>query len=117
MEPLTKVRYENPAAGVARLVLDVPETRNAQDRRLLYELNDAFDEAAGDDEVKVVILAGDGPHFSSGHDLRESSSMADFERVGTWAGFDLPGAEGYLAVEEEIYLGLCRRWRDLPKPT
>ena len=32
------------------------------------------------------------------------------------AGFDLPGSEGYMAVEQEIYLGLCWRWRNLPKP-
>jgi enoyl-CoA hydratase len=85
---------------------------------MLYELNDAFDEAAADDDVKVVILAADGPHFSSGHDLRDAGSpMARFRPVSCWGGFDLPGAEGWLAVEEEIYLGLCRRWRNFPKPT
>jgi enoyl-CoA hydratase/carnithine racemase len=113
----TTIRYEAPAAGVARIVLDRPETRNAQDRRMTYELNRAFDRAARDDTVKVVVLAADGPHFSSGHDLRDATSMEGFEPVGTWAGFGLPGAEGYMAVEEEIYLGMCWRWRNLPKPT
>jgi enoyl-CoA hydratase len=117
MAPST-VRYEDAGDGVARLVLDRPETRNAQDKRLLYDLNDAFDRAAADDGVRVVILAADGPHFSSGHDLRDAGSpMTPFRPVGCWGGFDLPGAEGWLAVEEEIYLGLCRRWRDFPKPT
>ncbi|GIS18191.1 MAG: hypothetical protein CM15mP120_01070 [Pseudomonadota bacterium] len=32
-------------------------------------------------------------------------------------GYDKPGAEGRQALEEEIYLGLCWRWRNLPKPT
>jgi len=32
-------------------------------------------------------------------------------------GYDLPGAEGYMAQELEIYLGFCWRWRNLPKPT
>jgi enoyl-CoA hydratase len=89
------VRYEGPEAGVARIVLARPETRNAQDKRMLYALNDAFDVAAQDNAVRVVILAADGPHFSSGHDLRDRSTMDDFTPVGCWGGFDLPGAEGW----------------------
>jgi enoyl-CoA hydratase len=110
------IRYEQAAAGVARIVLARPEARNAQDKRMLYELNAAFDRAARDNAVKVIVLSADGPHFSSGHDLRDRSNVADFEPVGTWGGFDLPGAEGYM-VEHEIYLGLCWRWRNLLKPT
>jgi enoyl-CoA hydratase len=111
------IRYEQPAEGVARIVLARVDTRNAQDKRMLYELNDAFDVAAQDDSVKVVILAADGPHFSSGHDLRDRSAMSEFEPVSCWGGFDQPGAEGWMATEEEIYLGLCWRWRNFPKPT
>lgn len=111
------IRSERPADGVARIVLAREDRRNAQDKRMLYELNEAFDEAAQDDAVKVVILAADGPHFSSGHDLRDRSPMRDFTPVSCWGGFDLPGAEGWMAVEEEIYLGLCWRWRNFPKPT
>ena len=115
------VAYETPGAHVARIVLNRPQARNAQDTRLLYELNDAFDRAARDDEVKVIILAANGPHFSSGHDLRETGSigeqMAGFETVGTWCGFSCAGAEGRMAREKEIYLGLSERWRNIPKPT
>ena len=57
--------YEKPEAGIARIWLNRPESRNAQDTHLLYELNDAFDIAMGDSEVKVVILAAKGPHFSA----------------------------------------------------
>jgi enoyl-CoA hydratase len=114
---LQTVRYEMPADGVARVVLNRPETRNAQNKRLLYELNAALDAAARDDAVKVVILAAEGPHFSSGHDLRDVTKMSDFEPVSPWAGFDAPGVEGYFAQEQELYLSLCWRWRDLPKPT
>lgn len=111
------VRYEKVEAGVVRIVLDRPETRNAQDKAMLYALNAAFDAAAADDEVKVVVLAADGPHFSSGHDLRDAGSPITHQPVSCWGGFELPGAEGWLAVEEEIYLGLCWRWRNFPKPT
>lgn len=110
------VRYERPAEGVARVVLARPEQRNAQDLALLYALNDAFDRAAQDDDVRVIILSADGPHFSSGHDLQEKSSPSDFELVGTWGGSSLPGAEGYMAKEQEVYLGFCWRWRNIPKP-
>ena len=113
----TRIRYEGPQAGVARIVLARPDTRNAQDKHLLYELNDAFDRAAHDNDVRVVVLAADGPHFSSGHDLRDTSKMREFTPVSCWGGYDLPGAEGFMAIEEEIYLGLCWRWRNFPKPT
>lgn len=114
------IRYERPADRVARIVLDRPEARNAQSTHLLYELNDAFDRAAQDDAVSVIILAANGPHFSAGHDLRETDalqSVAEHERVGTWCGFGCAGAEGHMAFEKEMYLGLSERWRNLPKPT
>lgn len=111
------VRYETPATGVARIVLARPAARNAQDKRMTYELNAAFDRAAQDDAVRCIVLSADGPHFSSGHDLRDRSLVDEFEPVGTWGGFTQPGVEGYMAVEHEIYLGMCWRWRNLPKPT
>lgn len=117
MTEFETIRYERPAPGVARVVLDRPAKRNAQSRQMTYDLNDAFDLAARDDEVKVVILGGDGPHFCSGHDLRDATMGLPFEPVGTWAGTGLPGAEGWMAYEEEVYLGMCWRWRNIPKPT
>lgn len=111
------VRYEEPTEGVARIVLARAEARNAQGRQMTYELNAAFGRAAMDDAVRCIVLAADGPHFSSGHDLRDREPMESFETIGTWGGFGLPGAEGHMAVEQEIYLGMCWRWRNLPKPT
>lgn len=115
-EATDRIRYEEPAESVARIVLARPEARNAQDKPLLYALNTAFDRAAQDDGIKVILLAADGPHFSSGHDLRDPTRMTDFEPVGPWGGFGLAGAEGAMAREQELYLGLCWRWRNLPKP-
>jgi enoyl-CoA hydratase len=114
------VRYETPAPKVARIWLDRSDTRNAQDTRLLYELNDAFDRAAQDDDVSVIVLAGEGPHFSSGHDLRERDGLTAIRAqrtVGTWCGFGCAGAEAQMAREKEIYLGFSERWRNIPKPT
>lgn len=120
MKTFETILYQIPAKHVARIVLNRTDSLNAQDTRLLYELNDAFDVAAQDDDIKVIILAANGPHFSSGHDLRETEQykkMADFRTVGTWCGFTCAGAEAQMAREKEIYLGFCERWRNIPKPT
>ena len=120
MTEFSNLVYENPAPHVVRIVLNRPDTRNAQDTKLLYELNEAFNQAARDDEVKVIILAANGPHFSSGHDLREPNAqqtMLEYDTVGTWCGFTCAGAESQMAREKEVYLGFCERWRNIPKPT
>jgi enoyl-CoA hydratase len=114
------VIYDVPAAGVARVTLNRPEARNAQNLQMTYDINAAFDLALQDDAVKVVILAGADPHFSAGHDLRPGTKNAagiDFPPLGTWGGFAEPGAHGRMAREQEIYLQITRRWRDLAKPT
>ena len=113
-----QIRYERPAERVARITLARADIRNAQDRAMLYEINAALDIAMHDDEVRVVILAADGPHFSSGHHLTDTSKIGEHGApVMGVGGYELPGAEGYMAQEQEIYLGFCWRWRNLPKPT
>jgi enoyl-CoA hydratase len=111
------IRYEQPADRVARIVLARSQMANAQNYQMLTELNEAFDRASHDDEVRVIILAADGNHFSSGHDLRAGFDMSDVDPVGTWCCFAADGAEGYMATESEMYVGLCWRWRNIPKPT
>jgi enoyl-CoA hydratase len=114
------IRYEVVRPKVARITLARPEARNAQDTELLYALNDAFDRAAQDDDISVIVLAADGPHFSAGHDLRETDPLAAMhahDTVGTWCGFGCAGAEGWMGREKEIYLGFSERWRNIPKPT
>jgi enoyl-CoA hydratase len=114
------VELSKPDEKITRIVLNRPETRNAQNTELLYELNEAFDIAAQDDETAVIILSANGPHFSSGHDLREDDTharMRDFRTAGTWGGFGKPGAEAQMAREKEIYIGFCERWRNIGKVT
>ena len=72
-----QIRYERPADRVARITLARADIRNAQDRAMLYEINTALDIAMHDDEVRVVILAADGPHFSSGHHLTDASKIGE----------------------------------------
>lgn len=110
------VRYEVPLPGVARVVLSRPESRNAQTPALLAELDRALLRAASDDDIAVIVLAGDGPDFSSGHDLRGPFCLEE-PPVATMETGTGPGIEGHYSFECEAYLGLSRRWRDLPKPT
>jgi len=111
------IRYEQPGERVARIVLARPQVANAQDYQMLSELNGAFDRAARDDSVRVIVLAADGDHFSSGHDLRGGTAMDEIEPIGTWCCFGADGAEGYMATEAEMYVNLCWRWRNIAKPT
>ena len=53
---------ERPAPRIARIVMNRPEARNAQNLQMTYDLNAAFDSAVQDDATKVIILAGSGPH-------------------------------------------------------
>lgn len=57
--------------GVATLTLNRPDARNALSVAMMTALQDALDAIARDDGVKVVVLAGAGPGFCAGHDLRE----------------------------------------------
>ena len=71
-EPLLLSAVEN---GVATLALNRPEARNALSSALMAELQDALDALRGDSAVKAVILAGAGPAFCAGHDLREVRAL------------------------------------------
>jgi enoyl-CoA hydratase len=114
------VLYENREPGIAHIVLNRPKARNAQDLQMTYDINDAFNHAAQDDDIKVIVLSGNGPHFSAGHDLRGDGGKflkEDFPVVGTWAGFESSGAHGRFGRENEIYLDMVRRWQNISKPT
>ena len=104
------IRYDVDGA-VATITLDRPEAANAQDTRLLEELDAALDLADADDAVRVVVLAGEGKHFSAGHDLKEI-----LEGTSEWARMR-DTAEGKLRHEQVMYWDKCVRLRDFRKPT
>lgn len=60
-----------PAEGVLWLTLNRPDARNALSVALMAELDAALAAAAADAAVRVVVIAGAGPAFCAGHDLRE----------------------------------------------
>jgi enoyl-CoA hydratase len=112
--------YEIVAPGVAKIMQARPEARNAQNAQLTYDLNDCFDLAAQDEDVKVVLFGGEGPHFSAGHDLRGFGPpfpQRDFKLVNTWGMTREGGVHSRYSFEQEVFMGMCQRWRDFPKPT
>ncbi|KUL35005.1 enoyl-CoA hydratase [Streptomyces sp. NRRL F-4489] len=113
------VRYVRQGP-VATVTMNRPDYRNAQNSAMTYALDRAFYRAADDDEVKVVVLAGEGRHFSAGHDIgspgRDAHLPFDRKAGLWWDHSDKAGAESRYARESEVYLGMCRRWRELPKP-
>jgi enoyl-CoA hydratase len=114
------VEYERRDA-VALVTMNRPEYRNAQNSAMTYALDAAFVRAVDDDEVKVIVLAGAGKHFSAGHDIGtpERDVHVSYERKAVlwWDHVGKPGGDLRYAREMEVYLGMCRRWREIPKPT
>ncbi|MRI34009.1 enoyl-CoA hydratase [Endozoicomonas sp. OPT23] len=105
---------------VAVITMNRPEYNNAQNSAMTYALDAAFRKAVDDDDVKVIMLAGNGKHFSAGHDIGTPGRDVDqtFDRAHLWYDHtNKPGGEFLYAREQEVYLGMCRRWRDIPKPT
>jgi len=91
---------------VAVITLNRPQKANAQTMELLDELDAAWGKAAMDDEVRVIVLRGNGKHFSSGHDL--SSGTALPEKITL---------ESIYKLEARRYLEYSLRWRNVPKPS
>lgn len=113
------VQYE-VQGPLALVTMHRPEYHNAQNSRMTYALDAAFRRACDDDSVKVIVLRGAGKHFSAGHDIGTPGRDVDqtFDRASLWYDHvNKPGGEFLYAREQEVYLGMCRRWRDMPKPT
>ena len=106
--------------GVAWITMNRPQYHNAQNGKMTYLLDDAFKKAVADDEVKVIVLRGEGKHFSAGHDIGTPGRDVHLsqDRVTMWYDHaDKEGGEFLYVREAEAYLGMCRRWREIPKPT
>ncbi len=99
--------------AVATITLNRPDVANAQDTQLIDELEAAFDLAEADDEVRVVVMAANGRHFSAGHDLK--ALVGDVEPDKWRLMRDTP--EGKFLHEKTMYFDRCLRIRDFPKPT
>ncbi|MHB8328391.1 MAG: enoyl-CoA hydratase [Acidimicrobiales bacterium] len=106
------VLYEVDGA-VATVTMNRPEVANAQDTALIDAIDAAFDRADADDDVRVVVLAGTGKHFSAGHDLK---ALVGGAAPDEWVAMrETP--EGKFRHEQVMYVERCRRIHDFRKPT
>jgi enoyl-CoA hydratase len=118
---LTQESFDGGA--IVRILLNRPDVRNAQNRGLLVELNDAFLAAEADDTVRVVILGGAGPLFSAGHDMGTQAKQDEWRPGPTLHptrevnGANRLGAEERMLQEWHYYFDNTRRWRNLRKIT
>ena len=124
MSDYTYVEYTPVGDGqVVRVMLNRPDVRNAQNRGMLVELDQALLRAEADDQVRVVILGGNGPMFSSGHDLgtpvrvQEREPGPDQHFSHAINGGTRLGAEQRMLQEWHYFFTNTRRWRDLRKIT
>ncbi|MHA3020693.1 enoyl-CoA hydratase [Mycobacterium sp. BMJ-28] len=105
---------------VAVVTMNRPRYRNAQNSVMTYALDAAFQRAIADDAVGAIVLAGSGDHFSAGHDIgtpeRDHHVSYDNKAALWWDHVDKHGGDQRYAREMEVYLGMCRRWREIPKP-
>jgi methylglutaconyl-CoA hydratase len=63
---------------IARVILNRPEVHNAFNEVMIAELTEAFKKISEDDEVRVVVLTGNGKSFSAGADLNWMKKMINF---------------------------------------
>jgi enoyl-CoA hydratase len=98
---------------VATITMNRPEVANAQDTALIDGIDRCLDDADADDEVRVVVLAGAGKHFSAGHDLKALVGGAEPDR---WVAMrETP--EGKFHHEQVMYYQRCLRLYAFRKPT
>jgi enoyl-CoA hydratase len=113
------VRYE-VIDSIAWITMDRSRFNNAQNGQMTYALDDAFNRAVQDDGVRCIVLAGEGKHFSAGHDIgtpgRDLHKEFD-NRLLIPGHTNKPAAELLYTREQEQYVGMCKRWREAPKPT
>lgn len=108
---------------IVRISLNRPDQRNAQNRGMLVELDEAFARAESDDNVRVVVLAGEGPMFSSGHDIGSKQARAEFgpgpgqHPTVTINGGTRDRAERTMLQEWHYFFQNNLRWRNLRKIT
>lgn len=87
--------------GVATITLNRPEVYNALNDGITYELQDAFKAVMKDEQVRVVVLTGEGKAFCSGQDLKAASAQEK---------------RSFLDSLHKRYNPIIRLMRNLPKP-
>lgn len=98
------VRSTTDGRGVTRITLDRPDKSNAFNDAVMQDLTDAINAATKDDACRVVILEGEGKHFSAGADLNYMKASAELSHEANVA-------------DAMALAGLMQALDQLPKPT
>jgi enoyl-CoA hydratase len=106
----TVVLVDNPAQHVRRVTLNRPEKRNALNSALRREIIAAVREGETDPEVRVTVIAANGPSFCAGYDLTQNVAQAG--SAVPEAGYPYAGAGGFQRSVVDLWTSL---W-DLSKP-
>lgn len=117
MTDFRTISYEK-RERVAIVTLNRPDARNAQNIRMIDEIDAALDLAAADEDVRVLVLAAAGPSFSAGHDMKATRAASEAPDE-----YEMPFSEKRKVTEKlfeheyDKYVGKCLRLRDFAKPT
>ena len=106
-EPLVKSWRDGP---IGRISLNRPGKHNAKNLAMIEALHEAVMAAEADADVRVIVISGEGPSFSSGHDVTEID-----HNPAIGAMYDTP--EARLATERRMYLDKSLAIRNAAKPT
>ena len=76
--------HSGDSSGVVEIVLNRPRIHNALNRETYAEIDDAFGRASSDDDVRAVLLRGEGKSFCAGFDLNEHSELGEMTVIERW---------------------------------
>jgi enoyl-CoA hydratase len=103
------IKFEDPQEGVGLITLNRPERLNAINLEMLEELHTLFEDLKDREDVRVVIITGEGRGFCSGADLMD-------ERIHKEAATLFSNAAAHLMNIQKIYSRLIIEMRRLPQP-
>jgi methylglutaconyl-CoA hydratase len=104
MNTLQTLTVSRRAAGVAQVTMSRPAVFNAFDEAMIAELDTVFTQLAEDNSVRVIVLAGDGKHFSAGADLQ-------------WMVRASTASREWNLEDARRFAGMLSRIENCPKPT
>ena len=100
----TTLVISHRAPGVAQLTMSRPAVFNAFDETMIAEMDAAFERLVADDTVRVIVLAGEGKHFSAGADLQ-------------WMQRASTASREWNLADARKFAGMLARIEAAPKPT
>lgn len=103
------IRFEEPRPGLGLITLNRPERLNAINLDMLEDLQELFHSLQKNDEVRVLIITGEGRAFCSGADLKDSRNRKD-------AAVSFSSAATHLYSIQKVYARPVMEMRRLPQP-